>query len=211
MIERLIRWTIYYPFRKLCSKIFIKKVSNRYALPDEGFIAAANHSSYLDILSLSDSIFELKNKEARYLAKKELVQNPIIHWIFRIGNQIIFDRKLEGQRALQDAIGALKNKDVVGIFPEGTRSLDGKIQKGKTGVARLALWAKAPVVPVGIKGAYELMPKGTMIPKFKKNILVKIGKPIYFNKYYNKKITKKLLRQLTNKIMKEIAKLSNQV
>jgi hypothetical protein len=54
------------------------------------------------------------------------------------------------------------------------------------------------------------MPKGTTIPKFKKNVIIKVGKPIYFDKYYKRKITKKLLRQITEIVMKEIAKLSGQ-
>ena len=111
--------------------------------------------------------------------------------------------------ALKWAIKALKDGKVIGIYPEGTRSLTGKLQKAKTGVARLALAAKVPVVPVGLIGMFEILPKGCYIPKFKR-ATINIGNPIYFKKYYNKKINNKILNEITTKIMNEIAKLSNQ-
>ena len=98
----------------------------------------------------------------------------------------------------------------MGIFPEGKRSLDGKIQKGKTGVVRIALGGRVPIIPMGITGAFEIMPIGKGIPKLKKSVKLKIGKPIYLDKYYKRKITKKLLRNITDEVMKEIAKLSGQ-
>ncbi|MBI2208345.1 1-acyl-sn-glycerol-3-phosphate acyltransferase [Candidatus Woesearchaeota archaeon] len=193
MFSNFILWIIYGPFLKLCSKILIRKINGKENLPQKkGFILAANHSSYLDIIALSTVLMRLRKKEVRYLAKKELVSNPIIKWIFKIGRQITFDREAEGQIVLQEAI------------------LTGKLQKGKTGVARLALWARVPVIPVGIKGTFELMPKGKIMPKFKKNIVINIGKPIYFDNYYKREIKKQILRKLTDKIMTEIAKLSNQ-
>ena len=211
MLGNFILWIIYHPFLKLCNKILIKQINGKENLPKKrGFILAANHSSYLDIVALSTALMKLRGKEVRYLGKKELVSNPIIRWIFKIGEQITFDREAEGQKVLEEAIKALKKGEVIGIYPEGTRSLTGKMQKGKTGVARLAIWAKVPVIPVGIKGAFELMPKGKIVPKFKKNIVVNIGKPIHFDDYYKRKIKKQLLRNLTDEIMIEIAKLSNQ-
>ena len=211
MLGSFVLWLIYGPFLKLCSKVFIRNINGKENLPKKGgYILAANHASYLDIIALSTALMALRGKEVRYLGKKELVSSPIIRWLFKTGGQIIFDREAEGQKALHDAISALKKEEVIGIYPEGTRSLTGKLQKGKTGVARLALWARVPVVPVGIKGTFKLMPKGKIMPKFKKSIVVNIGTPIYLNKYYSKKMTKKLLRQLTTNVMVEIAKLSGQ-
>jgi len=207
MIERFFMG----PFAKINYNIFIKEVNGLENIPEgEGFIVAANHASYMDIVGLSAAFLSKKSINIRYLAKKELFSIWLFRWLKGIFNGIPVDRKLKGKKALKQAVEALKKGDVVGIYPEGSRSLTGKIQKGKTGVARLALWAKAPVVPVGIKGSFELMPMGKLIPKIKKNIILNIGKPIYFNKYYNRKITKELLRQLTDKVMEEIAKLSYQ-
>ena len=110
---------------------------------------------------------------------------------------------------MKQAINALKEGKIIAIHPEGTRSLSGKLQKGKTGVAQLALTSQAPVIPIGLIGTFEILPKGKIIPKFKRAVM-NIGKPIYFQEYYNKKINKRILREVTNRIMREIAKLCRQ-
>ncbi len=198
------------PFLTNSYRIFVRKVHGIENLPkNTGFIVAANHSSYLDVITMS-TVLSTKNYNIRYLAKPELFNNWLFKRLQKVYEGIPIDRKLKGKEALKLAISALNEGHVVGIYPEGTRSLDGKLQKGKTGVARLALWAKVPVVPIGITGAFDLMPKGQIIPKFRKNIIINIGKPIYFNRYYNKRVTKKLLRAVTDKIMNKIAGLSLQ-
>jgi 1-acyl-sn-glycerol-3-phosphate acyltransferase len=83
------------------------------------------------------------------------------------------------------------------------------MQRGKTGVARLALAAKVPVLPVGLVGTFKILPKGKLIPNTKKAD-VNIGKPLYFDKYYGQENNRKTIRKVTNNIMKEIAKLSKQ-
>ena len=207
----MLKWFFSGPFLKINYKIFVKDIRGLENIPEgSGFIISSNHSSYLDIILMSAVLTIKKNLVIRYLAKKELFS----YWIFRklqkIFHGIPIDRELKGKEALRHAIKALKKGDIVGIYPEGGRSLTGKIQRGKTGVARLALWASVPVVPVGIKGAFELMPQGKIIPKFRKNIVLKIGKPMYFKKYSNKPMTKRLLRKITDEIMEEIAMLSGQ-
>ena len=207
----MIRFTLMRLNSKLFYCLFVKNVEGVENIPpNTGFVIAANHSSYLDILSLSAYFLYKKNINMLFLAKKELFNDKIFRIAERIYKNVIpIDRK-KSKESLNHAIKALKNKGIITIYPEGTRSLDGRIQIGKTGVARLALWADVPVVPVGIKGAFELMPKGRIIPKFRKNIVLKIGKPMYFRKYSSKPMTKKLLRKITDEIMKEIAKLSGQ-
>jgi 1-acyl-sn-glycerol-3-phosphate acyltransferase len=144
------------------------------------------------------------------LGKKELFETWIGKKIHNAVGTIPIDRKGKDKKALEKALDALKKGKIVGIFPEGGRTRTGKLNKGKTGVARLALWAKVPVIPIGIKGSYKIWSAHQKIFKFKKAIYINIGKPMYFNKYYNKKFTKKLLRKITDQIMKEIARLTNQ-
>ena len=96
------------------------------------------------------------------------------------------DRQAGGKEALKWAVKALKQGKIIAIHPEGTRSLTGKLQKGKTGVVRLALAAKVPVIPIGLIGTFEILPKGKYIPKLKRATM-NIGKPMYFGKYYDKK------------------------
>jgi len=97
----------------------------------------------------------------------------------------------------------------MGVYPEGTRTLTGKLQRAKTGVARLALAAKVPVLPIGLTNTFKILPKGKWIPRFGRAD-VNIGKLMYFDEYYGKENNKKTLRLVTTKIMKEIAKLCGQ-
>ena len=144
-----------------------------------------------------------------FLSKKEYFESLFKRLWHEHWGSVPIDRQSGGKEALQWAIKALKHGKIIAIHPEGTRSLTGKLQKAKTGVARLALKSKVPVVPVGLIGTFEILPKGKNIPKFKTAIM-NIGKPMHFDEYYTKPVTKRLLREITTKIMKEIARLSKQ-
>lgn len=206
MIYQLVK-AILVPF----SMFLIKDIKGLNNVPEKGaFIVAGNHVSYLDPIIIPSIFVKHFKRKIHFLAKKELFKGWTRNIFEAATGGILLDRGKSGKTGLKNALNALKEGGIIGIFPEGTRSLTGKIQKGKTGVARLALWARVPVVPVGINGTFELMPRGKIMLKLKKNVTFKIGKPLYFDKYYNKSITKKLLREITNKIMEDIAKLSNQ-
>lgn len=190
--------------------LWVKQVNGIKNIPRKGpLIIAANHSSYMDHLCLSSVIIPLLDKKLHFLAKKEHFASIFQRLWHNYVGAIPLDRKSGGKEALKSAVKYLAHDKAIGIYPEGTRTLTGKLQKAKTGVARLALISKAPVVPVGIIGTFEILPKGTYIPKFKRAV-INFGKPIYFTKYYNKKINKRMLREVTNRIMKEIARLCKQ-
>ena len=191
-------------------KLWVSNVNGLENLPKkEAFIAAANHTSYMDHLIIGSYLITHLNKKVHFLAKKEHFDNILKKAWHTHSGAIPIDRQSGGKKALRLAISALKNGKIIAIHPEGTRSLTGKLQRGKTGVARLALLTKAPVVPVGLIGTFEILPKGKYLPKFKRAIM-NIGKPMDFREYYNKKISKRILREVTDKVMKEIAKLSYQ-
>lgn len=202
-------------FSSLVSKLFLKQVNGVENVPkQEGYIVAANHASYLDIPVEYAALLNKAGAYIRFIAKKELLRDKFFRaFTFLFENKrnktILLDAA-NPEKAFDDAIAALKKGSAVGIYPEGGRSPDGKIQKGKTGVVRLALSAKAPILPVGIKGTFELMPDDKSMPKIRKIVIVNIGTPIYLSKYHNKRITKKILRELTNKVMVEIARLTGQ-
>ncbi len=123
--------------------------------------------------------------------------------------QIKVDRDSKNKEESYDlAFSVLKQGKVLGIFPEGTRSGDGEIHKAFTGTAKFALTTKVPVVPVGIVGAYEVLPRQKKFPKIKKIIEIRIGEPMYFQNYYGKEKDETVLREITNKIMLKIAELS---
>jgi len=186
-----------------------KEVNGLQNLPKKGpFIIAANHVSYMDHFMMSLLVPYLDRK-IHFLAKKEHFRGFFKRVWHTYAGAIPIDREKGGKETLKWAIKALKEGKIIGVHPEGTRSLTGKLQKAKTGVAQLALKARVPVVPIGLRGTFEILPKGKYIPKFKRATM-NIGNPIYFDKYYYKPMTKKLLRELTTKIMKEIAALSKQ-
>lgn len=191
-------------------KLWVRKVEGLNNLPRKGgFILAANHASYMDHLIIASYIITSLNRKVHFLAKKEHFSNPFkAAWHYYAG-AVPIDRQKGGKKAVKWAIKSLKQGKIIAIHPEGTRSLNGKLQKAKTGIARLALLTKAPVIPAGLIGTYEILPKGNYIPRFKKATM-NIGKPMHFPEYYNKRINKRMLTEVTNNIMKEIAKLSNQ-
>ena len=189
-------------------KLYVSKVNGLENLPRKGaFIAAANHSSYMDHLIISSYLITHLNRKVHFLAKKEHFDNIFKKLWHMHAGAVPVDREKGGKKALKWAIRALNDGKIIAIHPEGTRSLTGELQEARTGVARLALLAKVPVIPIGLIGTFELLPKGKYIPKFKR-AKMNIGKPIYFKDY--KKINKRILREVTTNIMNEIAKLCNQ-
>ena len=193
------------------SMFLLKEVKGFSNLPKRGgFVLASNHCSYLDPIVIPSLFIKRLKIKVHYLAKKELFEPWILNKVLKASEIIPIDTTGKDKGALKEALKALKDGEIISLFPEGGRSRTGRIQKGKTGVARLALWAKVPVIPIGINGSYDIWPPHKKIFKLKKGIELNIGKPMYFNKYYNKKITKKLLTDITRKVMKEVARLSNQ-
>lgn len=179
------------------------------------FIIAANHASYYDSLLIPSIVIPKLNKKIHALVNSSYWKHPITRFILNQGESIpLFVRKekyfkQKNKLAFGRALEYLKNGEIIMIFPEGTRSPDGKLKKGHTGVAGLALKAKVPVLPIGIIDAYKVLPRGKIFPRFKR-CEVKIGKLINFDEYSNKSINKRLLENITRKIMKEIGRLSNQ-
>ena len=175
-----------------------------------GAIIAANHSSYLDHFIVGCNIVPKLNRAARFLAKKEHFDTFFQRQWHNYLKAIPIDRESGGKEALSKAVKHLNNNGLIMIYPEGTRTLTGKMNRAKTGIARLALEAKVPVVPMGITNTFRILQKGKRIPKFGIKAELNIGKPLYFNEYYGKENDKEVIRKVTIIIMKEIAKLAKQ-
>lgn len=194
-------------FLKPIIKLFwIKNVKGKKNLPSNGsFIIAANHQSYFDFISLVAVLpFHLT-----FLAAEKFYTSKFWKPIMEYTGQIKVEREAEDKsEAVKKALMILKSGKVLAIFPQGTRSRNNKIEKTFTGVARLAIEAKVAVVPIGIKGAFEVMPPQAKKPKIKKIIEINIGLPMEFSKYYNANKWPALYRNITNKIMSEIGKLA---
>lgn len=175
-------------------------------LPSTGpVIIAANHVSFLDSVMIPISI----PRPMVYLAKSEYFESWKSAWIFK-GLGMIPIRRNDGddaRSALDAAAGVLEAGGVLGVYPEGTRSIDGRLYKGRTGVARLALRSGAPVVPVGIAGSMQIMPKRARFPKPWGRLTVRFGQPLTFSP---QEPTGAALRTITDQIMFTIMSLSGQ-
>jgi 1-acyl-sn-glycerol-3-phosphate acyltransferase len=112
--------------------------------------------------------------------------------------------------ALDSAAEVLEDGHLFGIYPEGTRSPDGRLYKGKTGVARLALRCQVPVLAVAMIGTKEIQPIGQVKPNIFRPITVRISPPMDFSKYYDRPTDPKVLREITDEIMFELRGLSGQ-
>ncbi|MFH1641854.1 MAG: lysophospholipid acyltransferase family protein [Nanoarchaeota archaeon] len=187
--------------------LWIKRITGVENIPKNGsYIVAANHASYIDHLILSSIIVTHTGKKIHYLAKKEHFETVFQRlWHEHVG-AIPTDREKGGKKALKTAIKYLKNDKIISIYPEGTRTLTGKLNPGKTGIARLVMEAKVPVLPIGLIGTFKILPKGKRIPRFTR-AQVRIGKLMYFDNYRK---DYKSLRKITDNIMLKIAELCKQ-
>jgi 1-acyl-sn-glycerol-3-phosphate acyltransferase len=173
-----------------------------------GAVVAANHQSFLDDLILP---LVVKGRKVVFLAKADYFDKWYLRWFFKGANVIPVRRESTSaaQAALDAGVAALRDGKLVGIFPEGTRSPDGRLYRGKTGVARMALEARVPVVPVAIMGTFEAMPYDRKIPR-RGQVEVRFGAPLRFDRYYETPADRFVLRSVTDEIMYEVMLLSGQ-
>lgn len=178
-------------------------------IPQSGAaILCANHISFLD------SVFLLtySPRNMSVVGKSEYMDSFKTRWLFTKIGMIPLDRS--GGESATVAMTAvervLSRGELFGIFPEGTRSRDGRLYKGRTGAARLALKFGCPVFPVGITGTSEIMAPDTVMPKFGKQCRIVIGEPINTEKYSSRIDQPEVLRELTDEIMSRIQALTNQ-
>jgi 1-acyl-sn-glycerol-3-phosphate acyltransferase len=176
-------------------------------------ILASNH------LSFSDHFFAPLPipRKVVFLAKSEYFTGRglkgLAKKIFFSGvGQIPVDRSggEASERALQTGLRVLAQGQLLGIYPEGTRTPDGRLYRGKTGVARLALEGRALVVPCAMIGGFEFQPPGRITPRLRIRPGVKFGKPLDFSRYYGLETDGIVLRAITDEIMYELMKLSGQ-
>ncbi len=182
-------------------------------IPREGpAILVSNH------LSFSDSIFLplVVPRNVTFLAKMDYftgrgLRGRLTAAFFRHAGQVPVDRSggRASEGALRTGMRVLGCGNLLGIYPEGTRSPDGRLYRGKTGVARLALEAKVPVIPVAMVGTDKAQPPGQVIPNIME-VGVRIGRPLDFSRYYGLEGDRFVLRSITDEIMYELMQLSGQ-
>jgi 1-acyl-sn-glycerol-3-phosphate acyltransferase len=183
-------------------------------VPREGpAILASNHLSFADHFFAPLPL----PRKVTFLAKAEyftgrgpkgLVSRAFFHGM----GQIPVDRAggKASERALATGLRVLAEGGLLGIYPEGTRTPDGRLYRGKTGVARLALESGAPVIPTAMVGTFELMPSGRLWPRLRIRPGVRFGKPLDFSRYSGLESDHMVLRAITDEIMYALMELSGQ-
>lgn len=210
MFYWLLRWVLIGPLLRTVYRPTIEGVEN---VPADGpAILACNHLSYADWLFMPLAV----NRKVTFVAKAEYFEGAGLKgWLqkrFFLGaGQVPIDRS--GGRASEGALLAgrkmLDAGGLFGIFPEGTRSHDGRLYRGRTGLARLALEAKVPVIPVGVLRTNEVAPPGKVLGKLVRPV-VRFGPPLDFSRYEGMEGDRYILRAVTDEVMYEIMRLSGQ-
>lgn len=173
---RLIAWTI---------GARIRVYGEENVRPDRNYVYMANHSSLVDIPAL----FAYLPYQFRIMAKKELFHVPFMGWHLRTAGNFPVDRS-DGRKTAQSlrrVIEGVRGGKSLAVFPEGTRTPDGRLQEFKPGAFKIALRAGVPIVPVTIRGTRGVLPKGSLAPR-PGRVEVIIGKPIDVTEYGEKRL-----------------------
>ncbi|MCR2032788.1 lysophospholipid acyltransferase family protein [Anaerofustis stercorihominis] len=168
------------PIIRVLLKIVYKvKVTGLDNLPDNdtSYIISGNHIHIWDPVLMA---VQIKGRHLHFMAKDVLFKSKFLNWFLHKVYAIPVKREDNDIVAIKTAMKVLKNKEVLGIFPEGTRNLtEEEMLEPKGGLVLLATRMKVPIVPVGIRGEY----------KFRKPLIINYGKPIYLDEYYSKKLS----------------------
>jgi 1-acyl-sn-glycerol-3-phosphate acyltransferase len=182
-------------------------------VPEDGpCILASNHLSFLDSFFMPLIV----PRRVTFLAKSDYFTEKGVKGFFKkmfftgVG-QVPIDRSggRASEAALLTGVSILKQGKLLGIYPEGTRSPDGRLYRGKIGVARMALEAGCPVIPVAMIGTFEVQPQGKLIPRVKR-VGIRFGAPLDFSRYNGLEDDRFVLRSMTDEIMYELMVLSKQ-
>ena len=200
-------WFVKIVLTPILRVVYRIRVEGREHLPKCGpVILASNHRSFLDSIFIPLVV----RRRVTFVAKAEYFDDPKTAWFFRAVGQIPIRR--EGGTASEGALAAatdvLEGGGVFGIYPEGTRTRDGLLHRGKTGVARLALGTSAPIVPVGLVGTDECQPTDKKLPRLFRKVTIRFGPPLSMEHYATREHDRLVLRQITDELMFEIGELS---
>lgn len=189
-------------FRAFFTVFFRWKVYGRENVPDDGvYVFCSNHISWFDPPLVGCAV--KPNRQVCFMAKKELFEIPVFKNIITKMGAFPVDREQISRQTIQHALDVLNKGCDLGLFPEGTRSKTGELQKPFLGASLIVLKSGKPVVPVAIKGPYRLF----------RPVKVKIGKPVYFDEQLGQQKTfpRRQKQEVSEKIMEEIRRLREEI
>jgi len=196
-------------FRLMYATYFRWRVYNPERVPKQGpVILASNHASFLDPPLVGCGI----NRDINFLARESLFRFPGIGALLRSWNSVPVDREGGGAKGLKTILDRLHDGAVIILFPEGTRTLDGKLQPARSGIGLTVIKSEAPVVPARVFGTYEAYGKHVKFPR-PRRVAVKYGEPMMFEalrteaKTCSKPRLKEIYQLVANEIMAAIGKL----
>ncbi|MFE6668809.1 lysophospholipid acyltransferase family protein [Streptomyces sp. NPDC057697] len=210
MFYQVLKYIVIGPLLRL---FFRPRIEGLEHVPEEGAaIVAGNHLSFSDHFLMP----AILKRRITFLAKAEYFTGPGVKGrltaaFFRGIGQIPVDRsgKEAGQAAIREGLNVLARGELLGIYPEGTRSHDGRLYKGKVGVAVMAIRAQVPVVPCAMVGTFEIQPPGQVVPRIRR-VTIRFGEPLDFSRYAGMDNQKAAVRAVTDEIMYAILGLSGQ-
>jgi 1-acyl-sn-glycerol-3-phosphate acyltransferase len=208
---RLGSWVVI-PILKVLTKRDWRGVQN---LPQSGpVIAISNHISYADSLIFAHFLFS-NGRAVRFLAKASLFKVPVLGFILHGAGQVPVDRETKGSEAMPQALAFLKAGHCVGIYPEGTLTRDKDLwpMKAKTGLARLAIMSKVPVIPCAQWGAEEILMPYAKVPRIWKRTKVTVvaGPALDFSPWYGKEDDFAAVQEATEYAMSAVTRLLEQI
>lgn len=203
-------------FGPLLKLLFRPRVEGLERVPGSGpVILAGNHLTFIDSVILP----LVSRRQVCFIGKDVYVtgrslKGRLMAWFFTGVGMIPVDRDggHGGVAALMTGRRVLEEGRVFGIYPEGTRSPDGRLYRGRTGIARLTLMTGAPVVPFAVIGTDRVQPGGTGMPRIGggRRITVRFGEPLDFSRYAGMDRDRYVLRAVTDEVMAEVMRLSGQ-
>ncbi len=210
MFYWMLKWVLVGPMLRTVFRPWTEGAEN---VPDQGpAILACNHLSYTDWLFMPLAV----SRRVTFVAKAEYFEGRGVKgWLqrrfFAGAGQVPIDRSggRSSEGALRSGLSILSRGELFGIFPEGTRSHDGRLYRGRTGLARLALESKVPVIPVALLHTAEIAPPGKVFARLRRPG-VRFGKPLDFSRYQGMEGDRYILRAVTDEVMYEIMRMSGQ-
>jgi 1-acyl-sn-glycerol-3-phosphate acyltransferase len=210
MFYWLMKYVVIGPIVKAIWRPWI--IGRRNVPAEGGAILASNHLSFVDSIFLPLMI----DRPMSFLAKSDYftgkgLKGWATRMFFKATGQIPIDRSggKASEASLNTGLQVLGRDDLLGIYPEGTRSPDGKLYRGRTGIARMALEARVPVVPVVMVDTDTMMPIGTRVPRIVRVGIV-IGEPLDFSRFAGMEGDRFILRSITDEIMVALQRLGEQ-